>query len=236
MPWYRKMAKRFVSLANESECVKFLSVGPWARQDFVQLGVRPDKLVDWGYFVSPGGGERCRCGEAGNPLRVLWVGRMLGWKRVDTLVRAVARIRETVRLTLVGDGPEKGQLMRLAKAVGGRRMRTVEFSFLPRQPLEKVRELMRQHDLYVLASDAQEGWGAVVNEALEEGMPVLGTYEAGASAAMLPRERLFHAGDWKSLTGLIEKAAHGKLPPCAIGEWTADAAAEKVLGLGGWRG
>ena len=34
-----------------------------------------------------------------------------------------------------------------------------------------------------------------VEKALEEGMNVIGTYEAGASAAILPRERLYHAGD-----------------------------------------
>ena len=58
--------------------------------------------------------------------------------------------------------------------------------FMPAQPMEKVRELMREHDLFVLASNAYEGWGAVVSEALEEGMRVLGTFEAGASAAILP--------------------------------------------------
>ena len=90
---------------------------------------------------------------------------------------------------------------------------------------------MRQCDLYVLASDACEGWGAVVNEALEEGMSVIGTFEAGASAAILPRERLFHAGDWKTLMRLIEREIRGELPPCSIGKWTAVAAAERLLGL-----
>ena len=47
------------------------------------------------------------------------------------------------------------------------------------------------------------GWGAVLNEALEEGMEVVGTFEAGASATILPRENLFHAGDWRGLRRLL---------------------------------
>ena len=88
---------------------------------------------------------------------------------------------------------------------------------------------MQEHDLYVLSSNGYEGWGAVVSEALEEGMRVLGTFEAGASATLLPRERLFHSGDWKGLVQLIEKEIRGELPPCSIGEWTAKAAAKRLM-------
>ena len=488
VPWYRKMARRFVKLANGNECVKFLPVGPWAWRDFVRLGVRPDRLVDWGYFVAPswqsrryagcgqrkdlaikkveewmvgvtgetfdaallrlvdekvsaneykfkragdrelavagarrffrefsrkvvqlsdgrcvyfapdarsrrrnandlsrcwaeyafhavsnGGArilgkgynerwynshkavnlnqivetlrnERCfvrlrkdpcvdsilfaglplsgmafdvvtRLDEFGNVeanltevtfeatarnekklprlvplveavqtvvhhqitagsypqdsdiisksyslrngdsvLRILWVGRMLGWKRVDTIIRAANEFKVQglkfkvqdlkFKVTLVGDGPEKANLIKLAQRLfpndvaieQSNNPNNQTIDFLPRQPLEKVRDLMQHYDLYVLASDACEGWGAVVNEALEEGMSVIGTFEAGASAAILPRERLYHAGDWKALGDLVMKESRGALPECSIGPWTADAAAEKVLGLGGWHG
>lgn len=89
---------------------------------------------------------------------------------------------------------------------------------------------MREHDIYVLASNAQEGWGAAVNEALEEGMVVVGTYEAGASAALLPRENLYHAGDWKALARLLQ--APEKLKRVALPrEFTPAGAAERVLAI-----
>ena len=131
-----------------------------------------------------------------------------------------------MKLTLVGDGPEKRRLMSLAEDMEG-------IEFLSLQPPEKVRQLMREHDLYVFASNGYEGWGAVVSEALEEGMSVIGTFEAGASATLLPKERLFHCGDWKTLVRLIEKESRGELPPCRIGEWTASAAAKRLLKIGG---
>jgi glycosyltransferase involved in cell wall biosynthesis len=92
-------------------------------------------------------------------------------------------------------------------------------------PINEVRKLMREHDVYVLSSNGYEGWGAVVSEALEEGMSVIGTYEAGSSATILPESNLFHAGDWRRLKELLE----GDVERVRIGPWTAKSAAEFLL-------
>ena len=226
-PAYRRMARRFVELAREYDNFKVLSVGVWAKRDFLWLGLPEDRLVDWGYFV-----ERSLVGTRQSPvdggrMRILWVGRMIGWKRVDTLVRAFAAAAKTrdMALTLVGSGPERKPLGRLAKRLGveGR------VKFIPNVPIDEVRTLMRQNDVYVLSSDGQEGWGAALSEALAEGMEVLGTLEAGSSATILPAERLYHAGDYNALAEKIVNVE--KLPKAEFRPWTVEAAAEKVLGL-----
>lgn len=146
-------------------------------------------------------------------LRILWVGRMLDWKRVDTLVKACTSeaLKDKVELHLYGHGPEEETLKRLAEA--GNNLFFHDFV-----PVEQVRDLMRAHDVYVLPSDGGEGWGAVVSEALEEGMQVFGTVEAGASGTVLPPTHLFKAGDVKRLTELLKS----ELPKVSIGEWTAE--------------
>ncbi len=145
-------------------------------------------------------------------LRVLWVGRMLDWKRVDTLVKACISdaLKDKVELHLYGHGPEEEKLKRLAEA--GNNVFSHDFV-----PVAQVRDLMRAHDVYVLPSDGGEGWGAVVNEALEEGMKVLGTTGAGASATILPPTHLFKAGDVNRLIELLSK----EIEQIPIGEWTA---------------
>ena len=168
------------------------------------------------------------CDSENRPYRVLWVGRMLGLKRVDTIIRAVTRANEAlgardIVLTLVGDGPEKSALQTLARKLDA----PVEFR--DSVSIAQVRELMRTHDLYVLASNGHEGWGAVVSEALEEGMLCVGTREAGSSATILPATHLFKAGDVKALARLILDAAAGRLSKVPIGEWTAKAAAERLM-------
>lgn len=150
-------------------------------------------------------------------LRVLWVGRMLDWKRVDTLVKACVSdaLKDKVELHLYGHGPEEETLKRLAE-VGN------NVFFHDFVPVAQVRELMRAHDVYVLPSDGGEGWGAVVSEALEEGMKVLGTTGAGSSATILPPTHLFKAGDVDRLIELLSK----EVEHISIGEWTAKRGAE----------
>lgn len=216
-PRYFRMVRRFVRWANGDANARVLAIGPWAKRDFIRMGVKAAKLVDWGYFVAPG--RRQAPTAKPGVRRVLWVGRMLDWKRVDVIVRAIAALPpEKFSLTLVGDGPERARLEKLAQGMDN-------VTFKQSVPIGEVRGIMREHDVYVLSSNSYEGWGAVVSEALEEGMLVLGTREAGATKAMLPEECLFRCGDWRSLA----KKLAGDIPRVGIGEWTAVAAARRLI-------
>lgn len=182
-----------------------------------------DKMRMWGYFVEKGAGDRKQ--ETGNSkqgaLRVLWVGRLLYWKRVDTIIKAVGELakRQNITLDIYGTGPEEKRLKRLATKYGE------AITFYSPVPIAEVRKLMREHEVYVLASDGYEGWGAAVSEALEEGMKVIGTYEAGSTATILPNSCLFHAGDWRLLVRLLAT----DIPSNGIGEWTAVGAAQTII-------
>ena len=218
-----------------------------------------DKMRMWGYFVEPSRFPHLNYQtqtpssstqltqsqlKTHNSLKVLWVGRLLKLKRVDTIIRAVGELSRLnaslpptptrnsnsvpsnsnsnlqLSLDIYGTGPEESKLKRLAAKYVN------IINFYPPVPIDDVRKLMREHDIYVLASNAYEGWGAVVSEALEEGMKVVGTFEAGSSATILPKESLFHAGDWKGLLKLLQNGA----PRVGIGEWTAKGAAEVMKG------
>lgn len=187
----------------------------------------------WGYFVEPSMQKKVysRSASDASILKILWVGRMVDWKRVDTIVRAVRYLQRKsvgdVTATIVGNGPERLRLENFAK--GG------PVRFMDSVPISEVRAIMRKHDVYVLPSDGGEGWGAAVNEALEEGMYVLGTYEAGSSATMLDERDLFHAGDWNRLQVLLERCLdekrRGTLKGQGIGEWSAEKAADRLMTL-----
>lgn len=259
VPSYYNMCKRFVKFF-ENPYFRYLPQGLWAKRDMMAIckwfagKTCEEKMVDWGYYVAPSNKVECcklkveGCGEEveggrlkvedwrgkEGEIKVLWVGRMLKWKRVDTIIRAVARMiklkvegsRLNVQLTLVGDGPEKERLMKLAEKVNSTSASPI-ITFLPSQPIAKIREIMREHNVYVLASNGEEGWGAALNEAMEEGMKALGTYEAGSSSFMLPESNLFHAGDYKTLA----KKLVDTIPIVPIGDWSAKRAAERMIAL-----
>lgn len=185
-----------------------------------------DKMRMWGYFVEPS--------QYPNPhphthnsstLKVLWVGRLLRLKRVDAIIHAVGELSQSysnsnfqLQLDIYGTGPEESRLKTLATKYGDC------IRFYPPVLIADVRKLMREHDVYVLASNGYEGWGAVVSEALEEGMKVIGTYEAGSSATMLPESNLFHSGDWRGLLARLQTTL-----PTGIGNWGAKFAAKYIL-------
>ena len=102
---------------------------------------------------------------------VLHVGRLSYEKNVDLLLRAFARIAEqhpAARLTIVGDGPDREALARLAGELGlGERVHFTGFV-----PHEQLPAIYQAADLFATASTI-ETQGLVVLEAAACGLPVV---------------------------------------------------------------
>lgn len=98
-------------------------------------------------------------------------------KAVDVLLRAFEKLTKTDReidLWLVGDGPLRGELERLARELGlGERVR-----FLGARDRESVRRYLRDCLLFVLPSRA-EPFGIAILEALASRKAVVGTAVGG---------------------------------------------------------
>jgi glycosyltransferase involved in cell wall biosynthesis len=104
--------------------------------------------------------------------RLLIIGRLVPSKRVDHAIRALAELRRThgsATLAIVGDGPERGSLERLAAELGVRE--AVEFA--GRVSEEGKLALLQDADL-VVACSIREGWGLTVTEAARLGTPSVG--------------------------------------------------------------
>lgn len=243
-PGFRRMAARMRRLVDSDIPFWYFPMGVHAAADMSQLcgwerptfsdsepGAVFHKMRLWGYFVERAQqpcGVRSDSGQA--PLRVLWVGRLLRLKRADTIIRAVRAIAtertDGIVLDVYGAGPDEERLRKCAAGCGS-------VQFHPSVSIAEVRTLMRAHDVYVFSSNGLEGWGAVVNEALEEGMRVLGTYEAGGSATMLSDEDLFHVGAWRRLKILLERCCEqkcrGELKGQGIGAWSVDEGVDRLM-------
>ncbi len=228
-PCYLAMLVRFVRWQRSDSNARCFAIGPDAAKDFQRIGIPANKIIPWGYYVDQNMpiDARQRPLERKTEKRILWVGRMVALKRVDTIINALRLLVEkkiqsafTYTLTLVGDGPERNRLKQLSSDLPVR--------FLPFQPIEDVRDIMRSHDIFVFSSNGLEGWGAVVNEALTEGLVVLGSAAPGACLSLLPHDRLFKVGDARGLAKLlsVEWTIDG------LGEqWTPKGAAKMLLQL-----
>jgi len=105
------------------------------------------------------------------PYRLLFAGRLLGWKGVALAVGAVARLVASgrdVELDIAGDGPLRGFLSKAITELGLRQ----RVRLLGKIPRDQLFELYAHADLFVFPSLHDAG-GTVVLEALSRGLPVV---------------------------------------------------------------
>ena len=131
---------------------------------------------------------------------IVMTGRLAPEKNQQVLIKAVAlsKHREDIHLTLLGNGPRKKALMRLAEKKG----LEVSFDFLPK---EKLIERLQSSDLYVHAASAEiEAIAAI--EAIACGLvPVIADSPLSATPQFALDERsLFLDNDPNSLAQKID--------------------------------
>jgi colanic acid/amylovoran biosynthesis glycosyltransferase len=117
---------------------------------------------------------------------VLFVGRMVEGKGGSHLLHAMALVharQPTVRVVLIGDGPERDEWELMARQTG------VAAEFLGERPPEDVQQWLQRAAVLCVpsittASGAQEGFGMVFAEALASGLPVVSHAVGGIPEAV----------------------------------------------------
>ena len=117
---------------------------------------------------------------------VLYLGRLEKIKGLPDLLKAFASLkREDTVLLLAGDGGERKRLESLAAAYGI----SEKVRFTGYVASEKTSHYYSISDLFVLPSVTlpvgKETWGLVINEAFNQGVPVVATEAVGATAGGL---------------------------------------------------
>ena len=110
--------------------------------------------------------------KEGDPMRVLFVGRLDSYKRLDLLLESLATIRTPWRLSVVGDGPKREQFVNLANQLfhGQFHQDSELVQFHGRLPELEKQELIAESDVLVLPSDrSNEAFGIVQLEAMAAG-------------------------------------------------------------------
>lgn len=108
--------------------------------------------------------------KARGPLHMAAAGRLVPQKDFGMAIRVTAALARTrdVRLTILGEGPERGALTRLARQLG-----VADRVDMPGH-VEAIGPLIEPMDL-LLVTSRYEGGPAVAVEALERGVPVVAT-------------------------------------------------------------
>ena len=111
-----------------------------------------------------------------NKKYIIAIGRIVRRKGFDTLIKAFSLLKDkSIELILIGEGPEKKKLIKLSQ--------DLEISdrihFLGYVPSEEIKmQYLSNSDLFVLSS-VHEGFGIVLQEAMQVGLPIVSTNNGG---------------------------------------------------------
>lgn len=218
----------------------YLTMNHWCADDLRFFHVCKGRTWQWGYLtaVSPVQPQKPKHER----VEIGWCGRMIYWKRVDYILKAFAllpdNVRQRCRLTLVGNGDKEAELKDLADGLALSDI--VEF----KKPVSAAEALGFMHnlDIYVMPSDREEGWGAALLEAMNEGCAVVSNKSAGATLDVIEDGKsgfAFEDGDIKMLAerlcALIEDATlrheMGKAAWRRVQEWSPRVGAERLVAV-----
>jgi glycosyltransferase involved in cell wall biosynthesis len=187
--------------------VFFLTIGRYAAEDYLRLGIRRTQILRCAYFPALSKVKERQYYQNGI-IRLLWIGRFVSWKKPEYAIetyRFLAKKGYSVELTMVGNGTEEDNLKQLA---GG----DPHIRFTGGLPEDKVRREMQNSDIYLFTSTQGEGWGLVLSEAMSEGMVPIASASAGATTELVEDGKngyiyyQDHAAELKEKTELL--AAH----------------------------
>lgn len=168
-----------------------------------QWGVLEERIVVIYNALEPADGIQAAELPLQTPRKVVTVGRLIPLKRVDRIMEALGRL-DGVGLVIVGDGPERGPLEDLARALHI----SHRVYFAGQRSQVETLSLMAACDLFVLNS-TYEGLPHVVLEAMSLGLPVVTTAVGGTPEVVEDGEngRLVPPSDdralFEALVGLL---------------------------------
>ncbi len=148
------------------------------------------------------GGMRSHGGAVpGSGISAVFVGRLVSVKRLDQFLQAfVKAFRQEKRLrgVVVGDGPQRGEMEKLAEDLG---LGPESVVFLGRR--DDVPALLRQADMLVVSSD-HEGFPNVLLEAMAARLPVV-TTPAGDAGLVVQDGITGYVVPFNDIEGMAER-------------------------------
>lgn len=221
-----------------------LCASAYTAADAAWSGNYRGRCYKWGYFPETReyAWETLAEKKGKGPVSILWVGRMIDWKHPEAAVLTAERLKRDgfdFRIDYIGNGEMEPELRRM---IADRGLEDCVHLLGAMKP-EQVRDHMEQTDIFLFTSDRNEGWGAVLNEAMNSGCAVAASHAVGSVPFLLRHGEnglIFRSGDWDDLyrkvKRLIEDSALrercGRAAYETItGEWNAKEAARRFLRL-----
>ncbi len=223
--------------------VYLLCSGGYVASDFHLVRAYPGKMLKWGYFPETkhyDDVESLLKKHEERNVSLMWAGRFLDWKHPEMPVLLAEYLKKKgyeFHLSIAGGGEMEEEIHRMVSEKGLEDVITLCGYLKPFQ----IREVMEKTSVYLFTSDYKEGWGAVLNEAMNSGCAVLASHAIGAAPFLIEHGKsgcIYESGNFQDMAVKAEKlmtdmsyrkrlgkGAYEKI----ITEWNAENAADRLL-------
>lgn len=223
--------------------IYMLCASAYTSVDYSRFGLFKNKSFRWGYF------PECKIYDKVDELfsqknknELLWCGRFLDWKHPDDVLKVAKRLKDdgkSFHINIIGVGEMKSELEEMCEEYALSDYVTFLGSLSP----ENVREYMEKSGIYLFTSDRKEGWGAVLNEAMNSGCAVVASNAAGSTPYLIKNGEngfVYSFGDINALYEYVNELLENpekqlmmgiKAYETIVNEWNADKAAERLVCL-----
>jgi glycosyltransferase involved in cell wall biosynthesis len=238
---YKKIFNNYIKYKNKNFHV--LCASAYTAYDLALCGMKRN-LHKWGYFpeIKKHNLYELMKKKAHDIVKILWVGRLIDWKRTKDAIEMARRLRNegySFSLDIIGSGYLEQSLKDLVR----KHNLSGYVSFMGSIPPDQVRSHMEEANILLFTSNFNEGWGAVLNEAMNSGCAVVASHAVGSVPYLLEHGKngfIYRYGDnddfYKKVKYLLEN------PKCQVtfgiksyytlkNTWNADVAAESFLQL-----
>lgn len=239
-----RLAKYTVkTLPYRNKNLYYLLSSAYAAHDYYRCGAKAEKLFKWGYFPENKVYENEDVLFAKKKQHsILWVGRMIDWKHPDAAVEIALQLKKDgvdFELNMIGSGPMEEALKNMIKEYGLEDCVHLLGSMNP----DAVRQKMEEHQIFLFTSDFNEGWGAVLNEAMNSGCAVVASHACGSVPFLIKQGHnglAYEYGNEEQLYDKIKPLLKDVALCRNIGEqaktaidtmWNAETAAERLVML-----
>lgn len=230
-------------LAGPSRKFFLLCSGAFVSHDFSLMGLFNGSAYRWGYFPAVKNYDDVEALIARKkPASILWAGRCINWKHPEYAVKVAANLRDkgaNFNMKIIGSGEMLDTLRGMIDSMnlGGH----VELTGA--MPPDSVRKEMENSRIFLFTSDAHEGWGCVLNEAMNSCCAVIAGEKIGAVPYLLNHGRngiIFRDKNTDDLTRITENLLNDSELSSRLGreaymtvagEWNPKTAAERFAKL-----
>lgn len=176
--------------------------------DLSLFGFDTIKIFKWGYFPNCINDEDIKKQEN----TILYAGRLIALKHVETVIEVAKMLQKdglSFKVNVVGEGEEKENLQKLVNQYG----LTDKVEFFGSKTHEELMDVMSENQILIFSSDFNEGWGAVVNEAMSNGCVPVVSSAVGASGFLINHNqngKIYKYGNHKNAYKAVKEILENK--------------------------